>query len=383
MSRPQFYEIWHTKGIKTKIHNHDKSRQLQMTHLWYQSTLLRLYYTFQTDRQQYMKRVYRLLSDRRMYILGLCRMPQWWNTHPKDIRKLLYRARCGPRPLPRRIWIPKPGSTELRPLTIPHKTTRIRHKLLQILLRPLAISHSPNQFGFLPNRSLIQCWRRVLQLLPQYQYAVEFDYRKFYDSISTKTIAQTLKLHHFPPELSQELLDPNYTEEGVPKRITQGVLQGNPVSPLMSIMALEAKGLYDSPEYEYVGYADDGIIFTNLDPWSTALTLSTKASSLGLQLKPTATNIIQYQGQPLAFTFLGLKRSPDGVLEINSKSGRHSGTEVTLETLPEVYRTVQNSAPQTQNRQVATLTRLIDRNITVYTTLAHYRLTCTLLERLR
>jgi len=222
----------------------------------------------------------------------------------------------------------------------------------------------------------------VEYLLTRYPNAVEFDYRKFYDSLDTTAITHLLDKHHFPRELTLELLDPNYTEEGVAKHLDRGILQGNPISPLISILALETLGLYQSPDYEYVGYADDGILFTNGEPAKAILTLTTNASPLGLELKPSATNVIQYHGLPREFTFLGLKRSPDGVLEIKSKSGRYSGTQVTLETLAEVYKKAQAATPP-QAPQLSKLMVLVDPSITPRGTQEHYHETCALLERLR
>ena len=59
------------------------------------------------------------------------------------------------RPLtPRRLWIPKPGSLEQRPLSIPAVRDRIVQAAVKIVLEPIfEADFSPVSFGFRPKRS--------------------------------------------------------------------------------------------------------------------------------------------------------------------------------------------------------------------------------------
>jgi len=54
----------------------------------------------------------------------------------------------------RRVWIPKPGSTEQRPLGIPTIDNRAQQTLAKLALEPEGEAHfEPNSYGFRPGRS--------------------------------------------------------------------------------------------------------------------------------------------------------------------------------------------------------------------------------------
>jgi RNA-directed DNA polymerase len=54
----------------------------------------------------------------------------------------------------RRVWIPKPGTSEQRPLGIPTMEQRARQTLGKLVLEPEWEAHfEPNSYGFRPGRS--------------------------------------------------------------------------------------------------------------------------------------------------------------------------------------------------------------------------------------
>jgi RNA-directed DNA polymerase len=54
----------------------------------------------------------------------------------------------------RRVWIPKPGETERRPLDIPTMQNRAAQTLVRLALEPeWEARFEPNSFGFLPGRA--------------------------------------------------------------------------------------------------------------------------------------------------------------------------------------------------------------------------------------
>jgi RNA-directed DNA polymerase len=59
----------------------------------------------------------------------------------------------------RRIWIPKPGKTELRPLGIPTMMDRAKQALVKMVIEPeWEAVFEPNSYGFRPGRS---CWDAI------------------------------------------------------------------------------------------------------------------------------------------------------------------------------------------------------------------------------
>ena len=72
-----------------------------------------------------------------------------------------------PQPV-RRVWIPKPGSTEKRPLGVPAVRDRVVQAALRLVLEPIfERDFAPQSYGFRPQRGCLDALRRVDQLLKQ------------------------------------------------------------------------------------------------------------------------------------------------------------------------------------------------------------------------
>jgi len=72
----------------------------------------------------------------------------------------------------RRVWIPKPGKTEKRPLGIPAMEDRARQALVKLALEPeWEAKFEPNSYGFRPGRSChdaIEAIYRQVRLVPKW-----------------------------------------------------------------------------------------------------------------------------------------------------------------------------------------------------------------------
>jgi RNA-directed DNA polymerase len=94
------------------------------------------------------------------------------------------------RPLPaRRVFIPKPGTNELRPLSIPAVRDRIVQAAVKIVLEPIfEADFLPCSFGFRPKRSahdglqvvIDEAWRGR-------RWVVETDIANCFEAIPTRT----------------------------------------------------------------------------------------------------------------------------------------------------------------------------------------------------
>jgi len=59
----------------------------------------------------------------------------------------------------RRVWIPKPGQTEMRPLGIPTMMDRAKQALVKMVMEPeWEAIFEPNSYGFRPGRG---CWDAI------------------------------------------------------------------------------------------------------------------------------------------------------------------------------------------------------------------------------
>lgn len=80
----------------------------------------------------------------------------------------------------KRVYIPKPGSKEKRPLGIPTVEDRIVQTALQLVIGPIfEIGFSPHSYGFRPGRGCKDALREVDGLLKEgYEWIVDADLKK-------------------------------------------------------------------------------------------------------------------------------------------------------------------------------------------------------------
>jgi RNA-directed DNA polymerase len=134
----------------------------------------------------------------------------------------------------RRVWIPKPGKEEKRPLGIPTLTDRAAQALVKLALEPeWEAKFEANSYGFRPGRS---CWdaieASVVQIATKAKYILDADIAKCFDRINhwgllTKlapfpTLRKVIKGWLKAGVMEGEKLFP--TEEGTP--------QGGVITPL-------------------------------------------------------------------------------------------------------------------------------------------------------
>ncbi len=102
-----------------------------------------------------------------------------------------------PRPL-RRVWIPKPGKHEKRPLGIPTMLDRAMQALYLQVLEPVVESTSdPKSYGFRPDRSTADAMVELFHLLsPQTApvWILEGDIKGFFDNINHEWLCRNVPM---------------------------------------------------------------------------------------------------------------------------------------------------------------------------------------------
>lgn len=85
---------------------------------------------------------------------------------------------------PRRVWIPKPGTDERRPLSIPTLHDRALHALVKLALEPeWEARFEPNSDGFRPGRSVHDAIGAIfIAIEKQPKYALDADIAKCFDA---------------------------------------------------------------------------------------------------------------------------------------------------------------------------------------------------------
>ena len=91
----------------------------------------------------------------------------------------------------RRIWIPKPGKDEKRPLGIPTMMDRARQALAKMALEPeWEAVFEPNSYGFRPGRSCHDAIEQIHTAMRKEKYILEADIKGCFDSIDTRAGAR-------------------------------------------------------------------------------------------------------------------------------------------------------------------------------------------------
>lgn len=217
-----------------------------------------------------------------------------------------------PRPV-KRVMIPKPGTTERRPLGIPTVRDRIAQAAVRNVIEPI-FEHRfhEHSYGFRPGRSCKDALRRVNDLLRQgYLWVVDADINSYFDTIDhdilmeevRKVVADGRVLSLLRAFLEQDIMDG--VAQWTPLR---GSPQGAVISPLLANihlhpidLALAASGI------EFVRYADDLVLLCKSETaaMNALELLQGLMQKRKLTLHPDKTRVVDALNDPKGFDFLG------------------------------------------------------------------------------
>lgn len=212
----------------------------------------------------------------------------------------------------RRVWIPKPGTTEQRPLGIPAVRDRTVEAALRNVLEPIfERDFAEHSYGFRPGRGCREAVARVEELLSQgHVWCVDADLKSYFDTIPhaglmalvqerivdgsvLALLAQSLKAG-----VLEELKDWQPTERGTP--------QGAVISPLLANLYLNPLDHQVAQRgWAMVRYADDFVVLCRTKEEADAVLayLRQWTEAAGLSLHPTKTRIVNASSE--GFDFLG------------------------------------------------------------------------------
>ncbi|NEQ78497.1 MAG: group II intron reverse transcriptase/maturase [Okeania sp. SIO2C9] len=234
----------------------------------------------------------------------------------------------------RRVYIPKPGKNEKRPLGIPTMYDRALQALVKLGMEPeWEANFEPNSYGFRPGRSTHDAIEAIyLSIHCKPKYVLDADISKCFDRIDHDAllgkIGQSPYRRLIKQWLKSGVLDNNQLLESV-----EGTPQGGVISPLLANIALHGmeeqlnqfartidlknkKGHQQCWQdkvnsLNLVRYADDFVILHE----DIKVVLKAKAviqewlNQVGLELKPEKTKIAhtleEYEGNKPGFDFLG------------------------------------------------------------------------------
>lgn len=213
----------------------------------------------------------------------------------------------------KRVWIPKPGSQEKRPLGIPVVRDRVVQAALRNVIEPIfERDFAAQSYGFRPGRGTREALRRVEELLKEGNYwVVDADIKGYFDSIPHnklmekigKKISDGRVLKLIESYLKAGVMETGKGWEATP----EGTPQGGVVSPLLANIYLdELDWELARAGLQMVRYADDFVVLSRTEQEAyRALELIRRwMEQAQLRLHPDKTKVVDAT-QRGGFDFLG------------------------------------------------------------------------------
>jgi RNA-directed DNA polymerase len=213
----------------------------------------------------------------------------------------------------RRVWIPKPGTNQQRPLGIPTVRDRVAQAALRSVLEPIFERDFAEQsYGFRPGRGCQDALARVEELLKAgYTYVVDADLKSYFDTIPHDKLMDRLRqkvadgrvLALIEAFLKAGIMDG--LEEWAPE---EGSPQGSVISPLLSNIYLDPLDhRMAAAGFQMVRYADDFVVLCRSRQEAEAALEVVRqwVAEAGLTLHPEKTRIADANREGEGFDFLG------------------------------------------------------------------------------
>jgi len=140
----------------------------------------------------------------------------------------------------RRVWIPKPGKAEKRPLGIPTMLNRAHQTLARLALEPeWEARFEPNSDGFRPGRSVHDAIAALFNVTcKKEKYILDADIAGCFDGIAHGPFLDKLNTYPALRRTIKGWLKAGVLSEGTWEPTTAGAPQGGPFSPLAANIAL-------------------------------------------------------------------------------------------------------------------------------------------------
>ena len=259
----------------------------------------------------------------------------------------------------RRIYIPKPGKSTKRPLSIPTMSDRAMQTLYALALQPVAETTADTRsFGF----RLFKCAQdasiyafRCLWQDTSSPWILEGDIKGCFDNISHSWLKNNIPIDR---SILSQFLKSGFIFDDTFYHTDKGAPQGSPISPLLANMTLDGiekllKERFPKMKVYFIRYSDDFLVITPSKEIADKVReiIHDFLAIRGLELSPEKTVITHIDN---GFDFLGWNfRKYKGKLLIKP-------SQKSIKSITQNLKTIVNKAKSwTQNELIKTLNPVI------------------------
>lgn len=146
----------------------------------------------------------------------------------------------------RRVWIPKPGKKELRPLGIPTIHDRCLQCLLKLAMEPeWEARFEPTSYGFRPGKNAHDAIAAIKNcLIHEPKYVLDADIKACFPSINHTALLNKIGFKGKYRKQIKFWLEAGVMDNGIFEHTDVGTPQGGIISPLLANIALHGLEIY-------------------------------------------------------------------------------------------------------------------------------------------
>jgi RNA-directed DNA polymerase len=221
------------------------------------------------------------------------------------------------------VEIPKPHGGGTRILGVPTVSDRIAQTVaarrLEEKVEPI---FHPDSYGYRPARSALDAVGRCRERCWRYDWLIDLDIQKFFDSVPWHLVVRAVEAHTDVPwvvlYVKRWLAAPVRLADGTLAERDRGTPQGSAISPVLANLfmhyAFDVWMAREFPTVPFERYADDAVVHCKSERQARHVrqAIADRMAEVGLRLHPDKTKIVyckdsnrQGSYEHTAFTFLG------------------------------------------------------------------------------
>jgi RNA-directed DNA polymerase len=221
------------------------------------------------------------------------------------------------------VEIPKPHGEGTRVLGVPTVADRIAQTVVAARLEAQVepVFH-PDSYGYRPKRSALDAVAACRQRCWKYDWVIDLDVQKFFDSVDWELVVKAVQAHTDLPwvllYVKRWLAAPLQLSDGTLQQRDRGTPQGSAISPVLANLFLHyAFDMWMAREFPLIPferYADDAVVHcvSERQAQHVCHAIADRMAAVGLRLHPDKTRIVYCQdanrrgsAEHTSFTFLG------------------------------------------------------------------------------